>query len=113
MVLISEFTGYARDETFNLSEPDTPVIKNSTDIYQQYAGNFRIYPNPTTQTFTLEFEDPVMGEIEIMDLNGQLIYRKEIHSNKEKIDMTLYTEGIYFVTVRSDTWVMTEKMVKW
>jgi hypothetical protein len=63
-------------------------------------------------TFALKFENLISGEIEIKNLNGQVIIRKEIRSNEAQIDISRYPDGIYFVTVRSARWVKTGKVVK-
>ena len=77
------------------------------------AASYCISPNPTTFTFTLDLEAPIHGELEIQSLNGQLIYSRLITATSEQIDMSSYAKGIYFVTVRSDAWVRTEKVVKY
>jgi hypothetical protein len=73
----------------------------------------RIYPNPSSDIFTLELNTPVQGEIEIHGLKGQLIHRQPLRSEKEIIDLSLHPKGIYFVTVRSDDRVRTEKVVRY
>ena len=79
----------------------------------EVSGLFSIYPNPTNSTFTLDLSAPIRGELEIHNLNGQLIHRRSIQSTSEQIEMTPYPNGIYFVTVRSDAWVRSEKVVKY
>jgi len=74
---------------------------------------FSVYPNPTNSTFTIELREPIRGELEIHNLNGQLIHKQPILSTSEQINMTLYSRGIYFVTVKSEVWVRTEKVSKY
>ena len=77
-------------------------------IYPPY-----IYPNPTSDFFTLQPESPFMEEVEIHTLSGQLIHRQRIQSTSEKIDVTMYPKGIYSVTVRSGAQVRTVKLMKY
>jgi surface protein len=72
-----------------------------------------IYPNPTNTSFIIDLEYTIQGELEIHNLNGQLIHRQPITSTSEQIDMTPYPKGIYVISVRSDEWVRTEKVVKY
>lgn len=73
----------------------------------------KIYPNPATDLLTVETDQPNNHLIEIVSLTGQLIYRTEMEGSSKQIDMTPFSKGIYFNTVRSDAWVRTEKVVKY
>jgi hypothetical protein len=53
---------YARDSSLNILQPDSLVIMNTTGVYQSFAENLRIYPNPTNTSFTLNFENSIQGE---------------------------------------------------
>jgi hypothetical protein len=56
----------------------------------------RIYPNPSTDIFTLDLKTPGQGEIDIHGLNGQLTNRKLLFSKKEIVDLSLHPRGIYY-----------------
>ena len=84
-----------------------------TGIENSPIEGYNIFPNPTYATFTLRLETPIQGELQIHNLNGQLIHSRPITSASEQIDMTSYPKGIYFVKLRSEEWVRTEKVVKY
>ena len=81
--------------------------------YLKNSGVLKLFPNPTTNLLTIETNQPASHSIEIISLSGQLIYRTEMEGNSKQIDMTPFSKGIYFITVRSDAWVRTEKVVKY
>ena len=72
----------------------------------------RIYPNPTNLLLTIETDYPDCYSIDIHSLKGQLIYQEEMEGNSKLIDMTPFSKGVYFITVRSEEFVRTEKIVK-
>jgi hypothetical protein len=76
-------------------------------------GGLSIYPNPTDGILILELVSSISGVIEILNLSDEVIHRKQIQSTTEQIDMTPYSDGIYFVKVRSDRWMRTKKIVKY
>ena len=88
-------------------------INNKENSIEALAYSVHIYPNPTSSFIHIRLEAFLEGDLEIYSLNGQLVYRRAIRSGSEQIDMSPYAKGIYFVTVRSDGWVRTQKVVKY
>lgn len=85
----------------------------STIVYNIFKEASIVYPNPSNAIFTFDFRTPIRGELEIHRLNGQLIHRRQVTSSSEQIDLSGHAKGIYIVTVRSDAWVRTEKVVRY
>lgn len=85
---------------------------NSTAIENNLFEQIKIYPNPTNSILTIETEQPELKSIEIHSLNGQLIYKGEMEGTTHQIDMSQFSRGVYFVTVKSKEFVRTEKIVK-
>lgn len=58
----------------------------------------KIYPNPSTQFFTIEFENPASEpyQLSIYDIHSKLVYTKDgISENKIVIDANSFKPGIY------------------
>ena len=77
-----------------------------------------IYPNPTHDKFKVEIisTKTEILSFELVNIHGQLIFRKEFNSiyNKEfDFDISGYDAGIYFVSIKSENQVMTEKLIKY
>ena len=72
----------------------------------------RLYPNPTNSTLTIETGQPDQYSITITSLNGQVIYAGEMNGTSLQIDLGPFSEGVYFVTVQSEKYVTTEKVIK-
>lgn len=103
------------DENFNESpivsdsievqviDPDTLLFSSVEDL----ELGINIFPNPVKDIFTVESLNNTILEIELMDLNGQMIYynkNERSNSSIEKIELSLneYPEGIYFVKLLTE-----------
>ena len=72
---------------------DSLACIQAVGIHQRrLQTDFRIYPNPTTGTFTVQ---GTVTAIQVYDLLGNLVLR----TNKRQIDMGSYPSGIYMVRV--------------
>jgi hypothetical protein len=62
----------------------------------------KIFPNPSTDIFTIEFENPASEQFEmsVYDIHSKLILKKEnITENKVVIDAKLFQPGIYIYKI--------------
>ena len=88
------------------------------------GGFFRAYPNPTKESLTLDFEpeDENKKRILVDDLKIELynsyqklvfetVLRKEEKEKKLKIDVSKFSEGVYYLKVIDDKKVYTERIV--
>ncbi|MFC2115151.1 T9SS type A sorting domain-containing protein [Bacteroidota bacterium] len=105
-------------EEFYLDTTDSPNVyfteacSESTEVKEYNPNGLSIYPNPTNNLLTIETDNPGLYSIEISSLNGQLIYCASKKGNLMQIDLTPFSKGIYFITVRSKKLVWTEKIIK-
>jgi trimeric autotransporter adhesin len=93
----------------------------STGINESNLNNesFTIYPNPTSHQITLEFEltETNNTSIEIKNILGQIV--KTISNttftkgnNKIEIDVSEFTNGIYFVQLQNGNQLINQKFIK-
>jgi hypothetical protein len=68
-------------------------------IVQNYS--VKLYPNPNTGSFVLEFTDDIKHDIEITDAVGRLIVAGEVVRRKE-FALDNVAAGIYFLNIRSN-----------
>ena len=71
-----------------------------------------IYPNPTDDLLTIETKQPDYYTIEITSLNGQLLLTDEIEGSSQQIDLSSFQKGVYLITIRSEDFVTTKKIIK-
>jgi len=69
-----------------------------------------IYPNPTSERITISSENGQIDTIMITDIGGKLIYTNyQIESNSTVIDMSSFSDGMYFVRLNN---TLTKKIIK-
>jgi len=75
--------------------------------------NIKLYPNPTTNMFTLELNDACMTSIvTIYNGNGEKVFDKNItNSKKTVINTHLLSKGAYHVNVENGNSRFTEKLI--
>ncbi|AZA89302.1 Arginyl aminopeptidase [Chryseobacterium nakagawai] len=67
---------------------------------QNSSENVNIYPNPAKNLLTVEFPQKTnQFNIEISDMTGNIVLRAE---NKNKIDTTPLSNGVYMISVKTD-----------
>jgi hypothetical protein len=76
-------------------------------------GLLKIYPNPNTGTFEIEnqFEGNVVYQI--IDLKGQILVSKESAAKVERFDINELPNGVYFIKMKSDKAIVTNKLLKY
>jgi len=99
-------------DTFYIPEKETTL--NIVEIKKPIT---RIYPNPTDNILNIEISNTGKQglEIEILDITGAVIYRKEYENINayftEQIDISGYTKGIYLIKVKQADTVYAGKIV--
>jgi hypothetical protein len=103
--------------TFSVDSVDisgTASLSNNLREYShQLQAGFKLYPNPSAQTTVMiEPLDKTISQIEVYDVLGKLSLTQTLTST-EKFDLDLSTlnAGTYFVKMKSDKKVYTEKLV--
>ena len=76
----------------------------TTDIKQDKKNNFLIYPNPSNNELTLEFNLPQTKTVTISDITGKIIQILPSNSlSKQVIPISALAPGIYFLTYDNQT----------
>lgn len=72
----------------------------------------KLYPNPVTDQFTIEWPGWSDCVIEMTSANGQFIHCEKVSGNSLQFDLSPYPQGIYCITVRTADGVATGKVLK-
>ena len=76
-----------------------------------------MYPNPTSGELTLEFDNPVAGEVEfsVVDFSGKMLFNLKHNLTKgtQKVDLDLreLNDGLYLININSNGASFSKKMV--
>ena len=93
------------------------VTNISTSIVDMINSKLKVYPNPTDADVTIEFTSLINKDIGIKIVNvlGGRIFEERLYNFKgdfsEKIRLTDYTKGIYFLQIETAEGVIIKKLI--
>ena len=118
---------YYRCMIFASSDNENPKLHPKLDIYYKTISSvlsysslkncISLYPNPTDRFVSINIKDREKDNLilVITDLKGQIIHKKELMVENgaiiEKIDVSNYSSGIYFVSVQNSNSIEVKKMI--
>ena len=80
-------------------------------IENNSLSNFKLFPNPAENYFTLEFDNSDKKEIQIFDLNGKLIEAFSTTENSKLVNTSNYKKGTYLVVIKGNNKYETKRVV--
>ena len=87
----------------------TCLVTGINDIDNQHISDFvKIYPNPTSNLINLNFVSPIIKfeSILIDEVGNQVLI-----SNQKQIDISTLPNGVYVLTIKTDTWQKSQKII--
>ncbi|WP_395074696.1 T9SS type A sorting domain-containing protein [Flavobacterium sp.] len=72
--------------------------------------NTKIYPNPAQNIVNVEVDG--LNEMEVYDINGRFLIKKQISDNKNAIDISSLSNGIYVLKVSTENGIGNFKIIK-
>ena len=94
------FTKYAKTPCSNLSVEETSA-----------EAGLQFYPNPVQDFLTIKSKNN-LESYEVYSSVGQAVLRGRLESKNAQINMSDLTAGVYYVKVKTEKAVVTEKVVK-
>jgi hypothetical protein len=87
----------------------TCLVTGINDIDNQNISDFvKIYPNPTSNLINLNFVSPIIKFESILfdEVGNQVLI-----SNQKQIDISTLPNGVYVLTIKTDTWQKSQKII--
>ncbi len=85
----------------------------SSGIKEPDAKDIKIYPNPTRDHLTIEFERETRGQASIISIDGSAIFMtSEIHGRQQALDVSELPNGLYFIEIEYEGSVSRLRFVK-
>jgi hypothetical protein len=95
----------------NFSVYSNSVTTNITSAEMLTKDRFRIYPNPTNETITIDNLDQLTAEYILMDIHGKEIARDKF-MGQHSISLVNYPAGVYLIHIISNSNTYTERIMK-
>ena len=110
-VNISSYGNVCWTNTFSIT------VQEPVSIEDVKETGIRIYPNPTTNQLTIEFDERVNRNtsIAIMDITGKTVYSVTLDNTApliHTINLSSFEEGLYLIKINNDQYSYTEKVIK-
>ncbi len=89
--------------THGVLQPCTDVIGNSPPASEFAEGEYKVFPNPTSGKFELDFfvTTPGMMTLQLINSIGQILESRSYHYDGccriELFDLGRYPDGLYFI----------------
>ena len=101
------YSGQKDELHYFMTCPQSVTISNVA-VEENAINDIMVYPNPANAYLNIEAKN--MNHICIVNALGQVVYDKEVGSEKEIIDMTQYKGGIYLVRVTTENGVVMKQV---
>ncbi|WP_339836564.1 T9SS type A sorting domain-containing protein [uncultured Flavobacterium sp.] len=92
----------------NFANTTFQVLSNSVVTIDNSVG---VYPNPVNDMVNIK-ANTAISSIEIYDVQGRIVHKKITNQKTESIDVAAYSNGIYFLKIKTELGEKVEKIVK-
>lgn len=117
MVRALQLTKSASGSFYNLSQGIFDTIQyvptNISEFDLKNEINFDVFPNPTSNTITVKVKMQGKYNIKISNMNSQLLYFDYMENTDCQIDLSNYPCGVYLITIKTNEYVNTRKIIKY
>lgn len=86
---------------------DYITVHNCTGISEDQELNINLYPNPATNTLSIQGLNDV-GQVRIVDLSGRTVLESEV---KRDLDISEIPTGVYMIEIESRNQIVKKKLI--
>jgi hypothetical protein len=86
----------------NAAGCDSTITLNLTLTVGIEEGNItdvNLYPNPTSESFTIKTSAPLYGTYSIVDAQGKLVFSGEMTGTDTHVNISSVARGIYYLRI--------------
>ena len=86
----------------NAAGCDSTITLNLTltvGIEEGSIADVKLYPNPTSESFTIQTSAPVYGTFSIVDAQGKLVFAGEMTGTETSVNISSVARGIYYLRI--------------
>jgi hypothetical protein len=92
------------------------VVPNTVGVSDLRSENFEVYPNPVKDCLTIKNSNPKseLLKIEISDINGKILFVENNFNSSSniRIDVSNYSNGVYFLQIKNNSILINKKFIK-
>ena len=107
IIIGGDFTSYNGTGRNRIARINSSTLSNYDFAF---LSNTKIYPNPAQNVVNVEVDG--LNEIEVYDINGRFLLKKQMSENKNSIDISSLSKGIYVLKVSTENGIGNFKIIK-
>lgn len=88
------------------------IVATTDGLNELLFNQFELSPNPTSNACQIHAKHGFVGELELRDVNGQLVYSTTFQGNDQSIDLTGLSAGVYFCNIHNKLGQRSLKVIK-
>ncbi len=100
-ILYTQSGTYTQNLT-NAAGCDSTITLNLTltvGIEEGTLTDVNLYPNPTSESFTIKTTVPVYGMYSVVDAQGKLVFEGELTGTETQVNISSVARGIYYLRI--------------
>jgi predicted secreted hydrolase len=79
---------------------------------ESFADNFKVFPNPASESIFIEFDDYFTGNVDVINCYGEIIKTEFVKNCREEvIDLSELTNGMYLLRIKNDRFQLSLKIL--
>ena len=83
---------------------------NLTSVNELSDEGFKIYPNPARDFINIQ-TDQTGIDVKIINITGKVVFHQNLESNLERIDVSGFSPGVYLLTIETNGFLNTKKII--
>ena len=103
---------YGFDKYGIVTGPISVVVVETTGNLALHIPKIELFPNPANEIVTIQTNIHGPYDITMTGLGGQQLYSRIFEGPTHQIDLSTFQKGAYFITIRSDDFITTRKIIK-
>ena len=102
---------------FKAIKPDGSIIETTkiglsgSNKINYINKRVNIYPNPSSGIYTIQTKNLIKGIITVFDITGQKKSDCQITSNKQTVNLSNFSKGIYFLKIKKKNIVIQKRII--
>lgn len=102
----------AKTNALTVEDEFSVKVDKATSINGLTENMVKIFPNPNTGRFTIQLNREFSNaDLEIVNLQGQLLYSSTINSSEMSVDLHNFANGMYYIRIKNNGELFISKFV--
>ncbi len=112
--LIWNLTSLSSEGIISVMSSSELSTKKGAGLIEDILEDVNIYPNPTSNVVNISLTNAVeVKKVEVLDVKGRVVsVVKDVNNELMEIDMTGFSEGVYFIKILTKDGFNTYKLIK-